>query len=116
MLLLLLQLWLESSPGRTLRMQGFDRAGRPVMLCNLAAHLPGQDKKERKNALIWCMEHLVTLSERDFQTSGGRTIIIFDLQGYTMANVDTEDAATLVDILQVCTRFLHYALEEASIQ
>jgi CRAL/TRIO domain len=82
--------------------QGFDDAGRPVMLCNLAAHQPSQDKKERQKELVWCMEHLVALSDRNSQTSGGKTIIIFDLQGYTLENVDTEDAAAIVDILQVC--------------
>lgn len=72
------------------------------MLCNLAAHQPSQDKKSRQHALIWCMEHLVELADKQLQTSKGQAIIIFDLQGYTMENVDTEDAAAIVDILQVC--------------
>lgn len=71
------------------------------MMCNLAAHDPRQDKKDRQHALIWCMEHLVALSDQNLHSSGGRAVIIFDLQGYTMENVDTEDAAALVDILQV---------------
>lgn len=81
-------------------LQGCDDVGRPVMLCNLAAHQPSQDKKSRQHALIWCMEHLVELADKQLQTSKGQAIIIFDLQGYTMENVDTEDAAAIVDILQ----------------
>lgn len=76
------------------------------MLCNLAAHQPSRDKKDRQHALIWCMEHLVTLADRNLHSSAGRAIIIFDLQGYTMENVDTEDTAAIVDILQVCDHLL----------
>lgn len=74
------------------------------MLIDLSAHQPNQDKQDRQHALIWCMEHLVALADRTLQSSGGRAIIIFDLQGYTMDNLDTEDAAAIVDIVQVCTR------------
>jgi hypothetical protein len=81
-------------------LQGLDSDGRPVLLCNLAAHTPGAvDKGARQHALIWCMEHVVQLADKS-PSSNGRCIMIFNLQGYSLQNLDTDDAAALVDILQ----------------
>jgi CRAL/TRIO domain len=66
----------------------------------LARHMPNRAPlSQRKNVLIWCMEHLCAIADRDADNDG-TVCIVFDMNGYTSENVDLESASTMVDILQ----------------